>query len=329
MLAEVGPTTDLDGAHGLTVLVKDGQRASVKVVRLLDAAGVVPETLVVREPTLDDVFLQLTGHRAGSDDGEEPGVTPRLTLAVTDAVTIAGRNLRAMSRVPQVVIFSTIQPLLLLLMFVYVFGGAIRIPGVDYVDFLIPGIIIQTIVFGGMNTVTGLADDLGKGLIERFRSLPMARSAFLAGRTMADFVRNVAVLALMLLVGTLVGFDYHTNAAAMTAALGLALVFAFAFSWVFALLALSTGNAEAAQAAAFPGVAVLVFASSTFVPVDSMPGWLQVWAEHQPLSVTVDAVRALVLGGPTATAVLQSLAWSAGVTAVFAPLAVWRYRRAA
>ena len=253
----------------------------------------------------------------------------RLATAVDDGLAMAGRNLRAMSRMPQVIVFSAIQPVIFVVMFRYVFGGAIRVPGVDYVNFLMPGIFVQTVVFGGLNTVIGLSDDLGKGLIERFRSLPMARSAVLAGRTTADLVRNVGVVALMVLVGMLVGFRVQTDVLAFLAAIGLLLLFAFALSWVFALLALSVGNPEAAQAASFPPVAVLVFASSAFVPVASMPGWLQVWAEHQPVSVTVDAVRALVLGGPTASPVLQSLAWCIAITAVFAPLAVRRYRRTA
>lgn len=254
----------------------------------------------------------------------------RLALAVEDALAVAGRNLLAMSRVPQVIVFSTIQPVLFVLMFRYVFGGAIRVPGLNYVDYLMPGIFVQTIAFGGMNTVLGLSDDLGKGLIERFRSLPMARSAVLSGRTLADLVRNLGVVALMVTVGFLVGFRVHTNALAFLAAMGILLVFSFALSWVFALLALSAPNAEAAQAASFPPLAVLVFVSSAFVPVQSMPGWLQAFAERQPVSITVDAVRALlVIGGPTATPVLQALAWSAVIVAVFAPLAVRRYRRAA
>jgi ABC-2 type transport system permease protein/oleandomycin transport system permease protein len=250
-------------------------------------------------------------------------------MAVRDALTVAGRNLRAMTRVPEVIVFSTIQPVIFVLMFRYVFGGAINIPGVDYVDYLMPGIFVQTVVFGGINTVTGLSDDLGKGLIERFRSLPMARSAVLAGRTLADLVRNVGVVTLMVLVGTLVGFRVHTGALAFLAAMGIVLLFAFAVSWVFALVALAVGNPEAASAASFPPMALLVFASSAFVPVRTMPGWLQAWAHNQPVSKTVDAVRALVLGGPSATPALQSVAWSVAIIVVFASLAVWRYRRTA
>lgn len=253
----------------------------------------------------------------------------RVMTAVEDGLVVGGRNLRAMSRVPQVIVFSTIQPVIFVLMFRYVFGGAIRVPGVNYVDFLMPGIFVQTIAFGGMNTVIGLSDDLGKGLIERFRSLPMARSAVLTGRTLADLVRNVGVVALMVIVGFLVGFRVHTDVLSFLGAIGVLLVFSVAMSWMFSVVALSVTNPEAAQAASFPPLAVLVFASSAFVPVATMPGWLQVWAENQPVSVTVDAVRALSLGGPASTHVLQSLAWSAAIIAVFAPLAVRRYRRVA
>ncbi len=246
----------------------------------------------------------------------------KLGWAVSDTLAIAGRNLRAMQRVPQVIVFSTIQPVLFVLMFRYAFGGAINVPGVRYVDYLMPGIFAQTVAFG-------LAEDLTKGLIERFRSLPMARSAVLAGRTVADLVRDVVVIALMVIVGFLVGFRVHTNAGAFALAILLLLMFAFALAWVFALIGLAAPNGEAAQAASFPPLALMTFASSAFVPLKSQPGWLQVFSAHQPLTINVNAVRALVLGGPTATPVLQSIAWSIGIVAVFAPIAVARYRRTA
>lgn len=252
---------------------------------------------------------------------------PLLGWAFADTIAIAWRNLKGMQRVPEVVVFSTIQPVIFVLMFRYVFGGAIKVPGVPYVDFLMPGIFVQTVTFGAVATAVALGEDLQKGLIERFRSLPMARSAVLAGRSVADLTRNLFVVVLMVLVGFAVGFRVHTNVFAFLAAMLLLLAFAFAMSWVFALVGLSASNAESAQAASFPVMALLVFASSAFVPVQSMPGWLQAYASHQPVTVTVDAIRALVLGGPTAHKVLISLAWSVGIVAVFAPLAVNRYRR--
>jgi ABC-2 type transport system permease protein/oleandomycin transport system permease protein len=247
---------------------------------------------------------------------------------VRDALAVARRNLIAVRRVPQLLVFSTIQPVIFVLLFRYVFGGAISIPGVDYVDFLMPGIFVQTAVFGAIGTAVGLASDINTGLLERFRSLPMARSAVLAGRTTADLARNVFVVALMSAVGFAVGFRVHTNWLAFLAGMGLVLLFAYALSWIFATVGLAVGDPETAQAASFPVMAPLVFASSAFVPVSSMPGWLQAFAEHQPVSVTASAVRALVLGGPTASYLLQSLAWILGILIFFAPVAVRRYRRA-
>jgi ABC transporter DrrB family efflux protein len=248
---------------------------------------------------------------------------------VRDALAITWRNLIGYRRVPQLLVFSTIQPVIFVLLFRYVFGGAITPPGhVPYVDFLMPGVFVQTVVFGALATAIGLAADMKSGMLERFRSLPMARSAVLAGRTFADLARNVFVVILMVAVGFLVGFRIHTNALALVAGILLLLFFGYAMSWIFATVGLVLGDPETAQAAAFPVLAPLVFASSVFVPVDQMPGWLQVWANHQPVSVTASAVRALVIGGPTASFVWQSLAWCVGILAVFAPLAVRRYRRA-
>ncbi|HET6953473.1 MAG TPA: ABC transporter permease [Acidimicrobiales bacterium] len=251
--------------------------------------------------------------------------------AVGDALALMWRNLLAYVRLPQLMVFSTIQPVMFVLLFRYVFGNSINLsdPSVAYVDYLMPGIIVQTAVFGVTSTGIGLAEDLHKGLIERFRSLPMARSAVLAGRTLADGVRNVFVMVLITAVGMLVGFRIHGGIPAYLAAMGLVLVFAFALSWATATIGLGASNAEAAQAAIFPLLFPLTFASSAFVDTSFMPGWLQAFANHQPVTVTVDAARDLVLGQPVGWGVVGSLAWSAGLLAVFAPLAVRRYRRAA
>jgi ABC-2 type transport system permease protein/oleandomycin transport system permease protein len=251
----------------------------------------------------------------------------RFGWAVADSMAIAGRNLITLRRVPQLLVFATIQPVIFVLMFTYVFGGAIQVPGIPYVDYLMPGIFVQTVTFGAMNTGVGLAEDLHKGLIERFRSLPMARSAVLAGRTTADLVRNVFVVFLMLVVGYLVGFRMDTNVVEFFGAITILLLFAFALSWIFALVGMAARNAESAQAMSFPIIAPLVFASSAFVPVDTMPSWLQGFATHQPVSVTVNAVRGLLIGGAEASQIVQSVLWSVGLIAVFAPLAVRRYRR--
>jgi len=253
----------------------------------------------------------------------------RLAGALADIAAVTGRNLIAYRRVPLLVVFSTIQPVVFVLLFRYVFGGAIRdVPG-SYVDYLMPGIFAQTVVFGAIGTAVGLATDLNLGLVERFRSLPMARSAVLAGRTTADMVRNLFVVVLMFAVGFLIGFRVHTNVFATVAGMLLVVLFGYAFSWIFAAVGMAVRDAETAQAASFPVMAPLVFASTAFVPLRTMPGWLQPFAEHQPVSVTVDAVRALVGGGPTVRPVLTSLTWIVGILVVAAPLAVRRYRRTA
>jgi ABC-2 type transport system permease protein len=246
---------------------------------------------------------------------------------VADALTIAWRNLVTIWRNPQLLVLATIQPVLLVLMFTYVFGGAIKVPGGSYVDYLMPGIFLQTVVFGAMNTGIGIAEDLQKGLVDRFRSLPMARSALLIGRTLGDVVRNVFTVLLMVLVGYLVGWRIHTPLFVAIAGLVLVVLFAYAMSWVFAFIGLVGKNVETVQAATFPIIMPLVFASSSFVPVKTMPDWLRVWAENQPLSKTVDAVRALTIGGPTSSLVLEALAWIVGITVLFAAVAVRRYRR--
>jgi len=264
-----------------------------------------------------------------------PAMTPtverrsELAWAVSDAITIAWRNLKAMTRTPEVIMFSTIQPIIFVLTFRYVFGGSINIPGIPYVDFLMPGVFVQTVAFGAMNTGIGLSEDLHKGLIERFRSLPMARSAVLAGRSLADLVRNFFVVVMMIVVGFLVGFRIHAGVIPFAASIALLLLFSFAISWIFALIGLRVPNAEAAQAASFPILAILVFASTAFVPIDGMPGWLQAYNRAQPVSVVVKAERALAIGGDTLMPVVYAVLWVIALTAIFAPLAVNRYRRAA
>jgi ABC-2 type transport system permease protein len=251
----------------------------------------------------------------------------RVRFGVRDVFAMTWRNLLTIRRVPQLLVFATIQPLLFVLMFRYVFGGAIHVPGVDYVNYLLPGVFAQVVAFGAVQTAIGLAADRGGGLIERLQSLPMARSAVLAGRTIADLCRNVLVVTLMLAVGFAVGFRLQTNVPKLLLALVVLLLFGFALSWIFAFIGLSVSNPETAQAAAFPLLLPLVFASSAFVPTATMPTWLQAFANHQPVTAAVNAVRALVLGGPWAEDVLISLAWTVGILLVFVPLSVRRYRR--
>jgi len=247
---------------------------------------------------------------------------------VGDALTITWRNLLNMRRNPQLLVFATIQPVIFVLMFRYVFGGAIHVTGVPYVDFLMPGIFVQTVVFGSLTTGVGLAEDLQKGLVDRFRSLPMARSAVLVGRTLADLVRNLFVVILMCIVGVAVGWRPTGSPVEIVAGVGLVLAFAYSLSWLFAIVGLSVRDSETAQAASFPILAPLVFASSAFVPVSSMPSWLQAFANHQPVTAVVNAVRVLTIGGSIAGHVFAAVAWIVGIVAICAPIAVSRYRRA-
>jgi ABC transporter DrrB family efflux protein len=251
-----------------------------------------------------------------------------LRWAVSDTLAMTRRNLTTMVRVPQVLVFALVQPVIFVLMFRYVFGGAIQIPGQSYVNYLMPGIFTQIVAFGSLNTAIGLAEDKGKGLLERLRSLPMWRGAALAGRVLADTVRNLVILIVMLTIGIAVGFRPDGGPVMIAGGVGVLLLFGFAMSWLMALVGLSVSNAEAAQAASFPMLAPLVFASNLFVDPSTMPGWLQAWARNQPVSAAGDAARAFMNGGPTMSKALVSIAWSLGIVAVLAPIAIRRSRRA-
>jgi ABC-2 type transport system permease protein/oleandomycin transport system permease protein len=252
-----------------------------------------------------------------------------LRWALSDVLTMARRNLLALFRIPVAIVFMIIQPVMFVLLFRYVFGGIIRIPDVLYVNYLIPGILVQTTMFGSVGTAIGLAEDLQKGLIERFRALPMARLAVLAGRTVSDVFRNVIVLAIITGVGFLVGFRPSGGVIAYLQACLLMLLFAYCLSWGFAFIGLAAPNSESAQAITFPLIFPLAFASAIFVPVYSMPGWLQPFANNQPVSQTALAVRGLMLGTPHGESTWIALAWAVGALIVLAPLAVNKYRKVA
>jgi ABC-2 type transport system permease protein/oleandomycin transport system permease protein len=245
-----------------------------------------------------------------------------------DTGTIIKRNLLQYLRVPQLLVFSTIQPVIFVLMFRYVFGGSIDTGRIPYVDYLMPGIFLQVVVFGSLATAIGLATDLKSGLMERFHALPMWTPAVLVGRTIADLIRNVFVVILMMVVGFLVGWRIHTSLFSLLPGISLVLLFGFAMSWIFATVGLAVKDPETAQAAAFPVLAPLVFASAAFVQVENMPGWLQPWARNQPVSVTAETFRALTIGGPTQALVIKSVLWSILIIAIFAPIAVRLYRKA-
>jgi ABC transporter DrrB family efflux protein len=252
-----------------------------------------------------------------------------LAYELSDMLVLAKRSVLRIPRQPDLLVGFTIQPVMFVLLFVYVFGGAIEgtLPfGLSYEDFLIPGIIVQSMVFGGFVTALGLAEDLKKGLMDRFRSLPMSRSAVLTGRTLADVSTNVVQLVVMLAVGLVVGFRFGTSWWEVTAGILLLLLIGYAFSWVFAFIGLTASSPEAANAYGFTILFPITFLSSAFVPVESMPSWLQPVAEHNPFTTMVDAARALFVGTPAGNDIWLSVAWSVGIALVFGILAVWRYR---
>jgi ABC transporter DrrB family efflux protein len=251
-----------------------------------------------------------------------------LRYSIADTAVLALRNLRRIPRAPDLLISFTVQPIMFVLLFNYVFGGAIETPGHTYTDFLIPGLIVQTMFFGGFVTAIGLSDDLKKGLIDRFRSLPMARGAVLAGRTLADVATNALSLVVMVVVGLIIGFSFDASPLEIVAGVGLMLLFGYVFSWVFAFFALIASSAEAAQAIGFMVIFPLTFISSAFVPIDSLPDGLQQVAEVNPFTLAVDAMRALWIGDPAGNSIWGALAWSLGLIAVFSFLSVQRYKRA-
>jgi ABC-2 type transport system permease protein/oleandomycin transport system permease protein len=250
---------------------------------------------------------------------------------VMDTLVIAERNLVRLPRAPDLLLAFTVQPVMFVLLFRYVFGGAIRTPpGITYANFLIPGIIVQNIAFGGFVTALGLNEDVHKGLIDRFRSLPMARPAVLAGRTLSDVVTNLLSMSILTVTGLIIGFSFsHTTPLEVIGGVGLLALFGYAFSWVFALVGLLVSSPESANSFGFIAVFPLTFISSAFVPPQFMPAALRAFANINPFTIIVDAMRHLWIGQPAGNYVWGAVVWSLVIIAVFAPLAVRRYRRAA
>jgi ABC transporter DrrB family efflux protein len=253
-----------------------------------------------------------------------------LAMTAADTLVLARRNLMRIPRQPDLLIAYTVQPVMFVLLFVYVFGGAISTPGFDYVDFLMPGIIVQSLAFGGFVTALGLSEDVQKGLIDRFRSLPMSRAAVLTGRTLSDVLLNCISLVVLFAVGFLAGFNFiDATVFDVVGGLFLVLLLGYAFSWIFALIGLFSSSPETANSVGFTAIFPLTFASSIFVPVDSMPDGLRQVAEANPFTTIADAVRSLWLGTPAHTDVWMAFVWCFVLIAVFAPLAVRRYRQVA
>ena len=262
---------------------------------------------------------------AASTAADPGGPAPVLA----DTAIIAGRNLRRLVRVPTLLVFATVQPVLFVVLFTYAFGGAIHVPGVTrYIDYLLPGIFVLALGFGASQTGVAIAEDLTTGMIDRFRSLPVTGGAVLAGRVAADALRNLFVVGLMIAVGAAIGFRFHAGPAAALAAVALAVATGLAFSWLSLLLGLAVRDPESAGLAGLFPVIILFFTSSSLVPVVTMPGWLQAFARANPVTVITGALRALCLGGPTTRPVAEAAAWIAALLAVTVPAAIASYRHA-
>lgn len=267
--------------------------------------------------------------RAGSGSAGTPGLRVRAGWAVTDTLTIARRNLIVWMRVPAYLVFTLVQPVIFVVLFRYVFGGAIPVRAAGgYVDYLMPGIIGQTAAFGSFATAIGLAQELKKGVIDRLRSMPMARSAVLAGRLVADTLRMFITILVIIGVGYAVGFRFSNGVLPAIAMVVLGTVFGLAICTISAFTGLAIGDEESVQAFGLIWVFPLTFISSAFVPIATMPGWLQAFAKNQPVTIVIDTMRAMAIGGPIEANLVKSLIWLAAIFAVFVPLAIRAYRRA-
>jgi ABC-2 type transport system permease protein/oleandomycin transport system permease protein len=253
--------------------------------------------------------------------------------SIDDTLIITIRNLRRYIRLPQLVFFSSIQPVMFLLLFNYVFGGALglstHVPGGKYIDYLLPGILIQVVMFGGVQTGIGLAEDMGKGIIDRFRSLPMSRLAVVAGRTLSDTVRNITVAIIMITVGLLLGFRFQIGLLDGFLMVVIALLFGFALSWIFAYVGIRVKDSETAQLASFFMIFPLTFASSAFVPLTTMPHWLQAFSRNQPVTLVVNATRHFALGIPDNGAIWKALIWIIAILVVMIPVVIRQYKKRA
>ena len=246
---------------------------------------------------------------------------------ITDTVVLIKRNILHIIRTPELLLDVTIQPIMFVVLFRFVFGGAIPIEGTSYVNFLMAGIFVQTIAFAMLWSGVLLANDLQKGLIDRFRSLPMRAWTVLAARTTTDLLRSLIAIAIMIAVGLIIGFRPDANLIQWIGALGILLLFGFALAWIGITLGMTVRTPEAATGAIFMFVMPLTFASSAFVPTDTMPKWLKVFTEHQPITLVINTVRAWMLGRDAGSDAWQSLAWSIGILIVFFPLAVIMFRK--
>jgi ABC-2 type transport system permease protein/oleandomycin transport system permease protein len=245
---------------------------------------------------------------------------------LTDIGIMTQRNMLRYVRLPQLLVFNALLNVVLLLLFNYVFGGAIRTGGIEYIQYFLPGFMVQTVVFGSTQTSVGLAEDLSIGIIDRFRSLPMSRLAFLTGRVISDVVRYAILIALMIAVGSIMGFRFENGVLPVLAGIALIILFGIALTWVGVFIGISVRDVETAQVAGFVWVFPIVFASSLYVPIETMPSWLQVFAQINPVTPMVDTMRALSLGGSVSASLWKILVWDGAIILVFLPLALRRYR---
>jgi ABC-2 type transport system permease protein/oleandomycin transport system permease protein len=244
-----------------------------------------------------------------------------------DSIEMVKRNLRHIRRTPELLLDVTLQPIMFVLLFRYVFGGAIAVQGTSYVNYLMAGIFVQTIVFASIGTGILLANDLAKGMIERFRSLPMTQSAVITGRTFTDLLRGMLAIVVMTAIGLLTGFRPDGGLVGFLGATALLLLFGFALAWVGVAAGAWVRTPEAVQGLIFLAVFPLTFASSAFVPTNTMPSWLQAFAERQPMTLTINAVRSFVLEGTGGSDLWPAIAWSVGILVLFFPIGLYLYRR--
>lgn len=271
-----------------------------------------------------------TGERRRAELARPVPVGQRTRWEVRDTWTVTRRNILHFVRQPRLLVFSTIQPVMFVVLFAAVFSGVASTalpPGVSYISFLLPGLFVHSAAFRSTQTAVGLAEDLERGVVDRFRSMPMSRAAVLAGRTLADLFRSLVVIVLMLLMGLVMGFRFTEGPIRAVGAIAVVMLFGYLMTWLFCLLALYVPGSEAVQTATFVVIFPVVFASSIFVPLETMPGWMTAFASHSPLTHTADAARALSIGGEVLRPAMLTVVWCVGLLAIVIPVAVRRYRR--
>lgn len=269
----------------------------------------------------------MNNNKHASTEKAIPLIRPAFYWVLADGLVMAKRQIKQIPRIPDELITSTLQPVIIVLIFRYLLGGAIAVPGTSYANYLMAGVFVEAVVLGSASVGIGVANDLQRGLINRFRTLPMARSAVLTGRIFADLLRSAFIILITWVCGLLVGFRPEGTLLAWIAASALLLLISFVFAWISALVGLLFRSVEAVQQAGLVWLLPFVFGSSAFVPVSTLPNWLGAFAEHQPVSLVMDAVRGLLLNHPDASTITDALIWCVGLLAVFIPLAVWAYGR--